>query len=249
MHRTLAAAVAAAAFLIAQPGAAGAPEPPLDQALKTLIQSRVDAFAANGDEYRRLLRETEEADYAYTNEVGVFRDSADDGSDWFPELMQAHPRGVVHSLDLQRYGDTAVATYTLDLQLTFNRETMVKRFQVTEVFHRSGGAWRSVARHESVAPGPPHWRADIDTAVYDEYVGAYELLPGVDYKITRRDDRLFWGEGDSAVELTPESSATFATGPEGMGYRMIFLRGDENRVYGVRIREFTGVEYTAMRKP
>ena len=66
---------------------------------------------------------------------------------------------------------------------------------------------------------------------------------------TRREDRLYWGEGETAVELTPESSATFATGPEGMGYRMIFLRGEGDRVYGVRIREFTGVEYTAVRKP
>jgi hypothetical protein len=248
MQRTLAAALLAAVFTSAQPASAR-PEPPLDQALKAMIQARVDAFAGDGETYRRLLRETEEADYAYTNEVGVFRDSADDGSDWFPGLMQARPRGVVHSLDLQRYGDTAVANYTLDLQLTFNRETMVKRFQVTEVFHRSGRKWRSVARHESVAPGPPHWAAAIDTAVYDDYVGRYELLPGVDYAITRRDDRLYWGEGEDAVLLTPESSATFATGPEGMGYRMIFLRGEGERVYGVRIREFSGVEYTAVRKP
>ena len=56
------------------------------------------------------------------------------------------------------------------------------------------------------------------------------------------------GEAGDAVEGVFEES-TFAAGPEGMGYRMIFLRGEGDRVYGVRIREFTGVEYTAVRKP
>ena len=246
MFRPVAAAVLAAFLVSAQPLEAAAP---LEQQLKAIVQARVDAFGkGDGEAYRRLLRQTEEADYAYTNEAGQFRDAPDDGSDWAPDLIAAHPSGIVHSLQVQRYGDTAVATYALDARLTFNRETILKPFRVTEVFHRSGGKWRSVARHESVRPLRPNWRAEVAEDVLDDYVGTYVLLPTVDYEITLKDGRLYWGAPEQGVELHPESDATFATGEEGMGYRMIFLRESDGRVRGVRIREFSGTEYTAVRK-
>jgi hypothetical protein len=64
-----------------------------------------------------------------------------------------------------------------------------------------------------------------------------------------KDGRLCWGPAEQGVELYPESDATFATGEAGMGYRMIFLREAHGRVRGVRVREYSGVEYTALRKP
>ena len=245
MIRPITAAVLAAVLVSAGPLAA---EAPLDQQLKAIVQARVDAFGRDGEEYRRLLKATEEVDYAYTNEAGAFRDGPDDGSDWFPEILAAHPSAIAHSFSVQRYGDTAVAAYALDARLTFNGETILKPFRVTEVFHRSGGKWRSVARHESVRPMRPNWRTEVGAEVLDDYVGAYSLLPAVDYQITLKDGRLYWGAPDQGVELHPESEATFATGEEGMGYRMIFLREGDGRVRGVRIREFSGTEYTAVRK-
>jgi hypothetical protein len=51
---------------------------------------------------------------------------------------------------------------------------------------------------------------DLDPAVYDLYVGRYELAPKVCFTISREDDRLYFldPEGNKA-ELLPESETTF----------------------------------------
>ena len=67
---------------------------------------------------------------------------------------------------------------------------------------------------ESEAASSPQEREEVtvDPAVYDEYVGRYELTaqPGLIITITREDDRLM-GEatGQSKVELFPESETKF----------------------------------------
>lgn len=52
--------------------------------------------------------------------------------------------------------------------------------------------------------------AEVDPAIYDGYVGEYELMPGFTLTITRDDDRLFGqATGQPRAELFPESETVF----------------------------------------
>lgn len=213
--------------------------------VRAVIEQRLEAFTHDGKAYREVLKRTEERDYFATDEAGGFRDSPDDGSDFTPALLHARPSASLEDLRTHRYGESLVASYRTRVRLTFNGEPCVKAFRVTEVFHRTGGRWRSVARHEGVEPGRPTWRADIDPRVLDELAGEYRLLPGVTYRFEHRNGRLFWGPGGE-VELIPESVSTFAT-DGAMDYRVLFLRDGADKVVAARIREYAGVEYNALR--
>jgi DNA-binding transcriptional MerR regulator len=65
-------------------------------------------------------------------------------------------------------------------------------------------AWR---RYEEMRP---RIQAKIDTALYDDYAGAYEPADGTISIVSRRDDRLFCRVvGQSDIEIFPESDTAF----------------------------------------
>jgi hypothetical protein len=151
-------------------------------------------------------------------------------------------------------GRAAVVTYRQTGQLTLQGERVTKAFRVTEVFRRAPGAasagaadgWTSVAYHETVIPGVPI-PAGADTSQYNDYVGRYELFPGVVCRVQRDSaGRLWWVAGARPPrELVPENANTFVI--RGDQYRLIFARDGSGRVSHVRLREFPGVEYNAIR--
>lgn len=152
---------------------------------------------------------------------------------------------TVEEVAVRRFGDIAVVHYRLDSRMVFNDEPVRKQRRCTEVFRRQAGEWQSVALHETVIPGVivP---AAVDPAVYDDYVGQYWVFTDQVYTITREGDTLlFNSRSGGRTELMPETASTFVL--RGSLYRVIFIRSAEGVVTHLRLREFPGVEYNALR--
>lgn len=250
MLRNLCLAALSAAVLAATPARAEAPPEapaPVVEAVRAMVEGRLAASAGpSAEAYKALLTRTEEPAYSTVDEAGRLVERPDDGADHIPIADELKFRGRVEDLRVRLYGETAVATYRVVIELEFNGEPCTKVFRTTEVFHRSGGVWRSVARQDTVAPGRPVYRATIEPATLDAFVGDYRLSPSVTYQVRRRGDRLYFGAGEDAVELVPESATTFVFDDDS-DYRVIFKRDAAGKVTAFRMREFTGVEYDAVR--
>jgi len=160
--------------------------------------------------------------------------------------LGTHLKVRIKDVDVKAYGNTAVALYKREGHLVFNEEPVVKTFNCTEVLVKHGGRWQSVMHTETVIPGQIVG-TKIDPKVYDDYVGKYRLTPSRVYTATRAGNKLLWGSDHT--ELVPESENTFfRTGhfPDVL-YRLIFVRNDEGHVTHIRLREFPGVEYSAIK--
>jgi hypothetical protein len=108
------------------------------------------------------------------------------------------------------------------------------------------GNWRSVSHSETVIPGKP-FETKIDTKVYDDYVGRYQLFSTHIYNITKQNDKLYIGTKDK-TELIPENENTFVMNGKEF-YRIKFLKDTNGKVTTMRWIEFPGVEYSAFRLP
>jgi hypothetical protein len=221
------------------------------------------------DEFRRLLQDRYDGtrpDYKEFNErtIGETHVSVDERGSrrrvtraMAVAHLSANPGGVppmpanirftqtVEDVTVELHGTFAVVQYRRDMRMVFNDEPVLKQFRCTEVFKRESGEWQSVAYHETVIPGEivP---ASVDPAIYDEYVGRYQLFNGYVYTITRKGSTLMFNSraaGDR--ELMPETETTFVL--KGGLYRVLFARNDRGEVTHLRLREFPGVEYNAVR--
>lgn len=238
--RTLACVIAAlmAAALVGPAYAA----PASAAVFQPIIEQRLARMIANARTMHTTPRPDAGSGYIAVGEDGGVSTKADDGSDFFVVAGEAALAARVGDMQVRLHGGAAVVVYRLELSLRFNGETCLKPFRVTEVFQRTRGGWRSIAEQQTAIPGRPTYVAKVDPQRFDDYAGDYRLLPSVSYSFTRKGGRLFWGD----TELFPESDSTFAT--EGAADdRLLFLRGPDGRVSGVRIRELSGVEYTAVR--
>ena len=90
------------------------------------------------------------------------------------------------------------------------------------------GKWQIVAGqmfryYEDPAPGK------VDVKKYGEYVGTYELAPGVTQTVSVRDGGLYAQRGSSPeAELIPESGDIFFR--KGVEGRRLFRRADNGKV-------------------
>lgn len=207
-----------------------------------IVEQRLARMIANARAMKATPRPDAGPGYIAVGEDGAVSARPDDGSDFFVAASEAALAARVEDMRARLHGDTAVVVYRVELSLRFNGETCLKPFRVTEVFQRTRRGWRSIAEQQTAIPGRPTYVARIDPRRLDDYAGAYRLLPSVAYSFTRKGERLFWGD----TELFPESDSTFATA-DAADYRLLFLRDPDGRVTGVRIRELSGVEYTATR--
>jgi hypothetical protein len=166
------------------------------------------------------------------------------------QVLESQLKLQIKDVDIKVYGDTALAHYKHESRMVFNEEPVVKTFNSTEVLLKRDGRWQSVMHTETVIPSEIIFRPrNINPKIYDDYVGKYRLTPTVVYTVTREGDKLLWGRAHT--ELVPESETTFlSTGhfPDVL-YRVIFVRSDEGRVTHIRVREFPGVEYSAIKIP
>lgn len=166
--------------------------------------------------------------------------------------LAAQLAATVGDVTAHAWSDSAVAHYRINMTLVLNAEPVSKTFRCTEVLQRREGRWQSVLHTETVTPTSPV-PARVDPRVYDDYVGRYRLLPDVIFTITREGDRLLLG-ARKKLQLIPETENTFLVerDPErkvhsDTGYTFIFVRDANGRVSQLRIREFPGVSYSAVR--
>jgi hypothetical protein len=125
-------------------------------------------------------------------------------------------------------GDTAILSYDLNETETIFGQNLTARYHGTDTWMYRNGRWQIVAGqmfryYEDPAPGK------VELEKYGEYVGAYELAPGVTQTVSVREGKLYAKRGDRPEdELIPESGDIFfRKGAEG---RRLFRRADTGKV-------------------
>lgn len=135
------------------------------------------------------------------------------------ELVNAHSRIIGH---------TAILTYDLNETETIYGQNMTARYHGTDTWLFRDGRWQIAAGqmfryYEDPAPGK------VDIARLDDYVGTYELAPGITLTVLREGDKLYSKRGERPQELLlPETcDLFFRPGAEG---RRLFHRNDNGKV-------------------
>ncbi len=125
-------------------------------------------------------------------------------------------------------GDTAILSYDLNETETIFGQDLSARYHGTDTWMYRNGKWQIVAGqmfryYEDPAPG----KADVKK--YGEYVGTYELAPGVTQTVSVRDGGLYAKRRSSPeAQLIPESGDIFfRKGAEG---RRLFQRAANGKV-------------------
>ncbi len=76
----------------------------------------------------------------------------------------------------------------------------------------------------------------VDPAVYDAYVGEYELQPSFSLKVTRQGDRIFaQATGQPEIEIFPESETRFFL--KAVDAQIDFVRGADGKVTGLVLHQ------------
>jgi hypothetical protein len=125
-------------------------------------------------------------------------------------------------------GDTAIHSYDMDESETVWGQQLSARYHATDTWMRRGGSWQIVAGqvlryYEDPAAGK------ADTSAFPQYVGKYQLAPGIIMTITAEGAQLFAQRGDRPKDLLlPEATNIFfRKGAEG---RRLFHYGDNGKV-------------------
>jgi hypothetical protein len=124
--------------------------------------------------------------------------------------------------------DTAVLTYDLNETETIFGQNMTARYHGMDTWMYRDGKWQIVAGqmfryYEDPAPGR------VDKKTYTDYVGTYELAPGVDQRVFLEGDDLYAQRtGRDKVLLIPESTDLFFR--KGIEGRLLFRHDDHGKV-------------------
>ncbi|MGH9600847.1 MAG: DUF4440 domain-containing protein [Terriglobales bacterium] len=106
-------------------------------------------------------------------------------------------------------GDTAILSYDLDEAETIFGQQLSARYHATDTWLFRNGKWRIIAGqvlryYEDPSPGR------VDPKMFDQYVGTYELAPGVTLRVSKEDDQLYTQRGERPREaLVPEAAGIF----------------------------------------
>lgn len=162
-------------------------------------------------------------------------------------LDEAKYTQSIEDVRVEPHNDTIAVNYRLVIHLVTNGEQVVKQFRCNEVFVKKDDRWQSILHTETVIPNAP-FAAKSNPKVYDDYTGEYRLHRARSYTITRggADKLFFQAPGLEKIELVPENETTFAQNG-GNFYRVQFVRDDKGKVTHLRIKEFSGVEYNAIK--
>ena len=83
--------------------------------------------------------------------------------------------------------------------------------------------------------------AQIDPALYDAYVGQYQVTPHFVITVTKENDRLFaQGTGQPKFELFPDSETTFFL--KAVRARITFVKDSEGKVIKLIVHSSDGDE-------
>ena len=152
------------------------------------------------------------------------------------EQLTPLPSGLVGHIkvtdyDLQRHGDTAVATYIADESLDYHGQLLKTKFRTTDAWHRTAAGWKMISSMTLAVLGDPPALV-VPPAKLAEYAGRYELTPNIHYSIRLDGDRLLGvRDGSKEVELKSEAPDVFfvAGSPRS---RKVFYRDGSGRITG-----------------
>ena len=125
-------------------------------------------------------------------------------------------------------GDTAILSYDLDETETVFGQKMTARYHETDTWMNRAGKWQIIAAqvhryYEDPAPG------QADTRKFPNYIGTYQLAPGITMTVTAESDRLYSQRtGRAKEELIPEATDIFFR--KGVEGRRLFHYGDNGKV-------------------
>jgi hypothetical protein len=125
------------------------------------------------------------------------------------------PAGYVGHLELQhptvRITDgVGIVTYDIAEDLALFGQRMRTRYRTTDVYQRTGGAWRIVASHTSVIPSELP-RIAVPASRLAGYAGDYRLGDGPVAHVRLEGERLLWQrDGRDPQELIPTGTDRFA---------------------------------------
>jgi ketosteroid isomerase-like protein len=194
----------------------------VEQELKRLEDEWLNSYL-RGDKqtFDRIVAD----DFTRTDESGKFATKAEEKA-----LVQAPPASIKASLtneDMQVrvYGNAAIVTGRIvsKVQGSLNFQS---RF--TDTFVKRGRRWQVVARHYSRIP-TERTAINLDSKIYDAYIGQYEIAPSVVLDITKEGEKLMsQTTGQPKMELLPESEIEFFI--KGFTAQFVFVRDDTGRV-------------------
>lgn len=193
-----------------------------EQKLKRLEDEWLNSYL-RGDKqtFDRIVAD----DFTRTDESGKFATKAEERT-----LVQAPPASVNASLtnqDMQVrvYGNAAIVTGRI-VSKVHGGLNFQSRF--TDTFIKRAGRWQVVARHYSRVP-TERIPINVDSKIYDAYVGQYEIAPNVVLDITKEGEKLMsQSTGQPKMELLPESEIEFFI--KGFTAQFVFVRDGIGRV-------------------
>jgi len=125
-------------------------------------------------------------------------------------------------------GNVAILSYDMDETEIIYGQTMKARYHSTDTWMFRQGKWQITAvqvlrYYEDPAPGKPN------TARFADYLGTYELAPGITMVVTVEGEKLFnQRNGRAKEELIPEASDIFFR--KGVEGRRLFHYNDAGKV-------------------
>jgi len=125
-------------------------------------------------------------------------------------------------------GDTAILSYDLDETETIYGQNMTARYHGTDTWMYRNGQWQIVAGqalryYEDPAAGR------IDASKLADYLGTYQLTPGITRTISREGNQLYsQRSGRKPERIVPEAADIFfRPGVEG---RFVFQRNENGKI-------------------
>ena len=223
--------------------------------------------STSADDVALLLKSQAQAllDAVATGEVAVWdrhldadaRITAEDGSVTTKAemLKQIRPlpagvSGKIEVIDFAAvvHGDVAVANYVADEDERYHGHALHCQYRITDTWQRQSGDWKLLASQIlALRTDPPP--VPLAPEKLDDYVGRYELSPGIDYEIRKRSDGALEGQrtGRAAEALLAEAPDVLFV-PGQPRYRKLFRRDAAGRVTGfVERREAWDIPWA--RKP
>jgi hypothetical protein len=222
---SLALACAIAATCVSARAANSSADAVVKEQLITNTQKLLDAIAP-GDKAPWAKAMAEEC--LYSDENGTTMTKAK-----FLEELGPLPAGYSGNIKLEKpqfvlAGDTAILAYEMNEQETVFGQELHARYHATDTWVRRDGQWHMIASQVVRHGGDPP-AASLTHDLLKEYVGVYEMAPGVQYTVTV-DGGQVWRErrGRKKEALMPEMKDVFFR--KGATGRRIFERAADGKV-------------------
>ncbi|HEV8407682.1 MAG TPA: DUF4440 domain-containing protein [Sphingomicrobium sp.] len=225
---TLARLVAALALVVCSAPAPAADDRSLKAELEAKTQALADAIAP-GDKAVWDAATDPALIFVDENNKVMTKAALLDQLTPLPSGLVGHIK--VTGYELQRHGDTAVATYVADEKLDYHGQLLRTQFRTTDAWHRTPAGWKMISSMTLAVLGDPP-AIGLPPAKLAEYAGRYELTPDIHYSIRLDGEQLFGlREGGKEVELKSEAPDVFfvAGSPRS---RKVFYRDASGRVTG-----------------